>query len=153
VFAPARGAGGPHKSVPMLNETHVISPCPPSACRPLGGTSTVVRIPPYACSQYGSNLTLTGDIFLLVAKIISSALPPHLSQDYAILSDNELPPSPVSLVTGTPEGSKTSEQSSLTPCKSLRLSAMDQEEVGWVRPLSPASEQEYMRESERRSKS
>ncbi|KAK1605794.1 hypothetical protein QYE76_029467 [Lolium multiflorum] len=137
------GGGGPRKSVPLGS-----SPASPSACLPLNASDPNLQIPASARSQYGSNLTPTGNIFPLVAQIIKSALPPtsavgsppagDLSID-SICEELSEDPTPVGRV-------------SPTPGKALNLSLEEREEVGWSSPLQGASDQEYLRNSEQRSK-
>jgi hypothetical protein len=141
--APGAG-GGPRKSVPMGS-----SPASPSACLPLNASDPNLQIPASARSQYGSNLTPTGNIFPLVAQIIKSALPTtpavgsrspagDLSID-SICEELSEDPTPVGRV-------------SPTPGKAMNLSLEEREEVGWSSPSQGASDQEYMRNSEQRSK-
>nr|XP_051211218.1 uncharacterized protein LOC127328676 [Lolium perenne] len=67
--APGAGGGGPRKSVPLA-----ASPGSPSACRPVTPNDLTLQIPDSARRQYGTNLTPTGNIFPLVAKIIQSTV-------------------------------------------------------------------------------
>jgi hypothetical protein len=56
--APGSVGGGPRKSVPLGT-----SPCSPSAYHPPADASLSLHIPTSAYSQYGTNLTTTGNIF------------------------------------------------------------------------------------------
>jgi hypothetical protein len=131
--APA-GGQGPRKSVPLGS-----SPVSPSACLPPNDKVLSPQIPASARSQYGSNLTPTGNIFPLVAQIIKSAkLPPPIASDDSLCVDLSEDPA--------------SDGHSPTPGKALHLSEAEREEVGWTSPSQGASDQEYLRNSEQRSK-
>jgi hypothetical protein len=86
------GARGPMcKSVPLMPASSaVLSPYSPSACWRRGDEFSTVQIPACAYCQYGSNLKSTGDIFPLVAKILTSSLPSPLPQDHVVLSNSSL---------------------------------------------------------------
>jgi hypothetical protein len=76
-------------------------------------------------NQYGSNLTKMGDIFPLVAKILTPTLASPQRQAPDVLSDSEHPPLSLSRMSDTPDGSKSSGQSYLTPGKAIRLSDVE----------------------------
>jgi hypothetical protein len=88
----------------------------------------------------------------LVAKIVNQVAPVAMSQDPSVISDGDQPPVSASLVSDTPEGSKATGQSYVTPGKAKRLSDEDRAEVGWVSPSSPVSDLDSVRARERRSK-
>lgn len=118
--APAGGAGGPgRKSVattpPIPPELQ--SPISPSTCLP----SSTVKLPPSVFSQYGSNLTESGDIFPMVAKIMNQAVEQPQPQMPAGLSDTEPPQLSLSLICDTPDDPKNSGQSSPTPGQSHEI--------------------------------
>ncbi|KAK1692879.1 hypothetical protein QYE76_009576 [Lolium multiflorum] len=136
--APSKGGNGPRKSVPLSAE-----PLSPPA-----DDAALLTIPASARSQYGSNLTPTGNIFPLVAQIIKASAPSTSKHQPPETSDSDL-----LLQLDLPESLTSEERVSPTPGKALRLSEEDREEVGWVTPPSVTSDQEYRRNSERRSKS
>ncbi|KAK1609441.1 hypothetical protein QYE76_033114 [Lolium multiflorum] len=136
--APDKGGRGPRKSVP-LNAAPFSPPADDAA---------LLTIPASARSQYGSNLTPTGNIFPLVAQIIKASVPTTSKHQPAEASDSDL-----LLQLDLPEDLTSEERVLPTPGKALRLSEEDRAEVGWVTPPSVSSDQEYRRNSERRSKS
>ncbi|KAK1616897.1 hypothetical protein QYE76_022414 [Lolium multiflorum] len=138
--APGAGGGGPRKSVPLA-----AAPGSPSARCPATPNDMSLQIPDSARSQYGTNLTPTGNIFPLIAKVIQSSVACHLSPD--------APSSVDSLCEDLPEDSPPpTVLTSPTPGKALNLSVEERAEVGWSSPASGASDQEYLRNSEQRSK-
>jgi hypothetical protein len=121
------------------------SPSSPSACRPVAPNDLTLQIPDSARSQYGTNLTPTGNIFPLVAKIIQSTVSAtpasgQLSPEASISDDT--------LCADLPEDSPSAEHTSPTPGKAMNLSVAEQAEVGWSSPASGASDQEYLHNSE-----
>jgi hypothetical protein len=87
-------------------------------------------------------LTPTGNIFPLVAQIIKSAKPP--SPNVSTSDD--------SLCVDLPEDPPSVGHVSPMPGKAFHLSEAEREEVGWSSPSQGASDQEYLRNSEQRSK-
>jgi hypothetical protein len=125
-------------------EAALLSSISPPAC----GADPTLTIPDSARSQYGSNLTPSGNIFPLVAQIIKASLPAHSKPKSPEASVGDSP-----LQLDLPADPSAEERVSPTPGKALRLSDADREEVGWSSPPSASSDQEYRRNSERRSKS
>jgi hypothetical protein len=125
------------------------SPASPSACCPVAPCDLSLQIPASARSQYGTNLTPTGNIFPLVAKIIQSTVS---STPEAVQLSPDAASSEDSLCEELPEDSPPKTHTSPTPGKALNLSAVERAEVGWSSPTSGASDQEYLRNSEQRSK-
>jgi hypothetical protein len=121
----------------------------PSACFPLNAKDLSPQIPASARSQYGSNLTPTGNIFPLVAQIIKSAL---LSAPASGLQSPTVSLSDDTLCEDLPEDPPSAGHVSPTPGKAMNLSEVEREEVGWSSPSLGASDQEYLRNSEQRSK-
>ncbi|KAK1693865.1 hypothetical protein QYE76_010562 [Lolium multiflorum] len=141
--APSAGGGGPRKSVPLA-----AAPSSPSASLPDGDAALNLRIPASACSRYGTNLTSTGNIFPLVAQIIKASVPTSSEHQSSDLSDSELVRQ-----LDLADDPGLVEKVSPTQGKAKKLSEAEREEVGWVTPPSASSDQEYRRDSERRSKS
>jgi hypothetical protein len=141
--APGAAGGGPRKSVPLG-----ASPSSPSACLPVAPKDLTLQMPDSARSQYGTNLTPTGNIFPLVAKIIKSTISAtpsgQLSPDVSLSDDT--------LCANLTEDSPLAGHTSPTPGKAKNLSDADRAEVGWSSPSSGALDQEYLHNSEQRSK-
>jgi hypothetical protein len=107
------------------------SPVSPSPCLQHNAKDLSPQIPASARSQYGSNLTPTGNIFPLVAQIIKAALPStpaegRQSPEAAISVD--------SLCEVLAEAPASAGPVSPTPGKALPMSEAEREEVGWSSP-------------------
>jgi hypothetical protein len=113
--APDKGGRGPRKSVP-LNAAPFSPPVDDAA---------LLTIPASARSQYGSNLTPTGNIFPLVAQIIKASVPTTSKHQPPEASDSDL-----LLQLDLPEDLTSGEGVSPTPGKALRMSEEDRADVG-----------------------
>jgi hypothetical protein len=123
---PLEGKSGGSKQKAAALELVPYSQAPSIPSAPLGS------IPPTVLNQYGSNLTVSGDIFPAIAKIITpgrQSLPP-CDQIVSVDGDNRPVSQAVEISMSAEEGF-VSGGSATTLGKARNLSALEKEEIGW----------------------
>ncbi|KAK1602998.1 hypothetical protein QYE76_048210 [Lolium multiflorum] len=149
--APAKGAGGKgRKSVPLLGSDSVGQVAADPTVQP---TNSPVNLPASAFSQYGSNLTESGDIFPTMAKMLHSVAVQPQPQTPSGSLDSDPPQVSLSLICDTPEEPNDAGQSEPTPGKAIQLSHADRQEAGLASPDHRLTQEQVQRDSEKRSKS
>jgi hypothetical protein len=111
-----------------------------------------VQLPASDFSQYGTNLTETGDIFPLMAKIMHNTVEQPLPQTPSDSVDTDTLHASFSIIYDTPEDPLDAGQSDPTPGKALPLSQADREAAGLASTLPQASKEQLSRDSEKMSK-
>jgi hypothetical protein len=103
-------------------------------------------------SQYGSNLTEAGDIFLMMAKIMNNVVDQPQPQTPSDSIDTDTLQASLSIICDTPDDPMDVGQSDPTPGKAMWLSQADREAAGLDSTPPHATKEQLLRDSEKRSK-